>query len=98
MHLYARFALFFYQFLTKTTQDFGALFGGDGPKTKHEQHFASNWSYYIWLMDACGEDITKLEQVIDLPYRNVLTYLAYKTSKNKMIEAINLEEQRKLRR
>ena len=46
-------------------------------------------------MDACDEDITKLDDVVNLPFRQVLTYLAYKTSKNNMIKAIRKEEEAK---
>jgi hypothetical protein len=46
-------------------------------------------------MDACDEDITKLNDVIDLPFRPVVTYLAYKTSKNNMINAMRKEEETK---
>lgn len=46
-------------------------------------------------MDACQEDITKMDEVIEKPFKEVLTYLSYKTSKNKMIEAIRKEEEQK---
>jgi hypothetical protein len=44
-------------------------------------------------MDACGEDITKLGDVTLLSYKQVLTFLSYKTSKNNMIEAIRKEQE-----
>ena len=46
-------------------------------------------------MDACGEDITKLGDVVNIPFRQVLTYLAYKTSKNNLIEALRKEQEQK---
>jgi hypothetical protein len=46
-------------------------------------------------MDACEEDITKMDEALAKPFRTVLTYLSYKTSKNNMIEAIRKEEEQK---
>ena len=46
-------------------------------------------------MDACNEDITKMDKAIEKPFKEVLTYLAYKTSKNKMIDAIRKEQEQK---
>ena len=44
-------------------------------------------------MDACGEDITKMDETIAKPFRTILTYLSYITSKNNMIEAIRKEQE-----
>jgi hypothetical protein len=44
-------------------------------------------------MDACQDDVTKLNEVVVLPFRQVITYLTYRTSKNNMIEAIRKEQE-----
>jgi hypothetical protein len=36
-----------------------------------------------------------MDEIIEKPYREVLTYIAYNTSKNKMLKAMHDEEQRK---
>lgn len=46
-------------------------------------------------MALAGEDPTKIGEAIKMNVREALTFLAYNTSKNKMIEAIRRENERK---
>jgi hypothetical protein len=46
-------------------------------------------------MDACQDDITKLNEVVVLPFRQVITYLTYRTSKNNLMEALRKEQEQK---
>lgn len=46
-------------------------------------------------MDLCGENVLNMSDAIKLKTTEALTYLAYRTSKNNMIEAIRKEEEMK---
>jgi len=46
-------------------------------------------------MDLCGENVLKINEAVDMKVSQALTFLAYKTSKNNMIEAIRKEEEMK---
>jgi hypothetical protein len=46
-------------------------------------------------MDLCNEDVLKMNDAINMKVTQALTYLAYKTSKNNMIQAIRKEEETK---
>jgi hypothetical protein len=46
-------------------------------------------------MDLCGENALEINDAIDLRLTEALTFLAYKTSKNNMIEAVRKEEELK---
>lgn len=46
-------------------------------------------------MDLCGENVLEMNDAIDLRLTEALTFLAYKTSKNNMIEAVRKEEELK---
>lgn len=97
MHRIYKSRFFFDQWTAKITEDFATLFGSDGSATEHEQRFSTNWGYYIWIMALTGEDPTKIKEAVGMNVREALTFLAYNTSKNKMIEAIRKENERKLR-
>lgn len=85
----------FFAWSKTVASQYGVLFASSGNASNHESNFTNGWSYYIWIMDACDEDITKLDYVVDISFRQVLTYLAYKTSKNNMITAVRKEEEQK---
>jgi hypothetical protein len=46
-------------------------------------------------MDLAKDDVTKIKEATSVNVREALTYLAYNTSKNKMLEAIRKENERK---
>ena len=48
-------------------------------------------------MDLANETPTKIKDAIIINVREALTYLAYNTSKNKMLELIRKENERKLK-
>lgn len=48
-------------------------------------------------MDLANETPTKIKEAIIINVREALTYLAYNTSKNKMLELVRKENERKFK-
>lgn len=48
-------------------------------------------------MDLCGEDPTKMANAISMNVREALTFIAYKISKNKLIEQLQKNERNNIR-
>jgi hypothetical protein len=46
-------------------------------------------------MDLCDENVLRMKDAINLKLTEALTFLAYKTSKNNMINAVRKEEEQK---
>ena len=57
---------FFFEFKQRITELYPELFnGGSGFKSRAEENFASKWSWLPWLDGLTGNDITKLELVLE---------------------------------
>lgn len=79
------FYQFFFEFKQRITELYPELFnGGSGFRSRSEEDFARKWSWLPWLDGLTGNDITKLELVLEKKAQEVLLWLCYQIDKTNL--------------
>ena len=76
---------FFLSFKQQVAKDFPDLFGQGDQDLSPEANFGRKWGWYASVDVLADGDLTKHDQVIDMPLYQCLTKLVYEQDKAKMV-------------
>lgn len=74
-------SVFFYQFVKGLVEKYPELYDGNGYSSKHQANFGKKWGNYATIQQLAGEDLLKIDLVVEEPLEKCLLYLAYHSDK-----------------
>jgi hypothetical protein len=88
-------SVFFYQFVNGLTERYPELFDADGYSSRHQANFGKKWGPYSTLVTLAQENITRFDEIVELPLEKCLLYLAFQSDKNQLEELMHKEALKK---
>lgn len=88
--------VFFYQFVKGLTEKYPELYDGDGYSSKHQANFGKKWGNYATIQQLAGEDLMKIDLVVEEPLEKCLLFLAYQSDKVYLENLIHNEAMAKM--
>ena len=97
------YILFFYSYLNGLAERYPEVFDGGGieggnPESTYQANFSRKWGAYQTITILSNDDITKFEEVTQMPLETCLLYLCYRADKNTMETQIHKANMRKYKR
>ena len=73
---------FFFSFTRGLTERYPEVFEGfAGDTNQHSFNFGKKWKAYSSIIQLCGNDISKIDEVVQEPLEKCLLWLAYQNDK-----------------
>ena len=88
-------SVFFSQFVNRLVQFYPEIYDGGGAESQFQINFAKKWKSYSSIYELAKGDITKFDEVIDLPLEKCLLYLCYAADKNSLEAMMHNEAMKK---
>ena len=83
---------FFFSFTKGLVERYPELFdGGGGDSGQHQINFAKKWKSYSSIIQLAGNDVTKIDGVVEEPLEKCLLYLSYQSDRALMEDLIHRE-------
>jgi hypothetical protein len=90
--------LLFFLFINGIIERYPELYDedGGGNSTQHQINFGRKWGNYSTIVELCGGDINKMDEVLTQPLEKTLLLLAFKSDRALMEKMINDEQMRRM--
>ena len=72
------------QFIEGVKNDFQGIYGGSGSSENGSSEYFEKWGWYATIDMLAGNDILKIDLVLDKPVREFHTFLEHKLDKDKL--------------
>jgi hypothetical protein len=89
---------FFQRFVSGLAKLYPEIFedGIGGDTTQHQINFAKKWKSYTSIIQLANGDITKIDEVVQLPLEKCLLFLCYQSDKAQTEELVHKQMLKKI--